>query len=131
LERTFKSASLKRVALRSGIQAGARRYRVVDPKRLRVQQPCRTAHDIDDMNAARLGDHRRCVFPTAPVAAFWIIHCPGCTPNSSSAIITDSGIAASWQATSSLIASGTGMTVAARARKYSSGLDCGSCHALA
>jgi hypothetical protein len=55
------------------------------------------------------------VLPTAPFAVFWMNHWPGSRCRYSSSITALSGMAISWQPTSSLIASGSGITAAAGA----------------
>ena len=57
------------------------------------------------------------ILPTAPFAAFWIMHWPLAICRSSSSISELSGMAISWQAVSSSIPSGNGTAAAAGARK--------------
>ena len=57
--------------------------------------------------------------PTAPLAAFCAIQSPGCTSSESSRLRALNGIEMSCAAVSSLIASGTGISPAAFATKYS------------
>ena len=57
--------------------------------------------------------------PTAPFAAFWMIQSPASTSRKSRRLSALNGIATSWAAVSSLRASGTGMSPAAFATKYS------------
>ena len=63
----------------------------------------------------RAGASIASVLPTAPFAAFCTIHWPGSTCMNSSSISALSGMATSCAATSSGIASGTGITMRADA----------------
>ena len=68
------------------------RNHVVDPERRELGDAVARRTTLTTWTPRALAIIAR-VLPTAPVAAFWIIHWPGCTPSSSSAIIADKGIA--------------------------------------
>ncbi|MNR20443.1 hypothetical protein D3C85_1372820 [compost metagenome] len=64
------------------------------------------------------------VLPTAPLAVFWMIQSPSVTPRNSSSEMALKGMAISWAAASSPMASGTGARAPAGAMKASAQVPC-------